>query len=55
MVISASSDVFLSSAHGRSQVGSPDFKVHWELTLLKDFVSQNAKDFSFLPELSDAL
>lgn len=36
-------------------MGSPDFRLHWELTLLKDFVSQSAKGFGFLLELSDAL
>lgn len=36
-------------------MGSPDLKLHRELTLLKDFASRNAKGFSFLPELRDAL
>lgn len=52
-MISASGDIFPSCGRGSSKVGSPDIKLHWELTLLRDFVSHNAKGFSLLPELPE--
>lgn len=55
IVILVSSDIFLSCRHYIIKVGPPDFKLHSELTLLKNFVSHNAKGISSLPKLHDAL
>lgn len=54
-VILASSDVFISCGYYTSKVGPPDFKLHSEMILLKNFVSNNAKGNSSLPKLHDAL